>query len=105
MTQSVNTRRSWMILPAHEDASAARYQQASPDVAVLDLEYSVPPRAKERARENLKSLVQPLLHAQAEVFVRIHRDTRWADVAAAIQRGVTGIVYPGPDEAAEVAEI
>ena len=105
MTDTTNPRRSWLILPAHEEGCLAQYQAVKPDVAVLDLEYSVPPRAKEHARANLKALVKPLLDAQAEIFVRIDRHTRWADAAAAIQRGVKGIVYPAPDEAAEVSEI
>ncbi len=37
--------------------------------------------------------------------MRIDRDTRWADVRAAVHRGITGIVFPGPEEPAEVAEL
>jgi citrate lyase subunit beta/citryl-CoA lyase len=37
--------------------------------------------------------------------VRIDRDMRWADTTAAVVRGVTGIVFPGPEDAGEVAEI
>ena len=103
MTQTINPRRSWLILPAHDAGAAAR--ESRPDVAVLDLEYSVPPRAKEAAREGLKALVKSVGDAQGEVFVRIDRDTRWADVGAAVQRGVKGIVFPGPEEPGEVAEL
>ncbi|MGZ5149879.1 MAG: aldolase/citrate lyase family protein, partial [Burkholderiales bacterium] len=94
-----------MIVPAHDPAEVVRYQEFKPDVAVLDLEYSVPPRGKELARSSLKELVKSLGASQAEVFVRIDRDTRWADVGAAVQRGIKGIVFPGAEEPDEVAEL
>ncbi|MGZ5174167.1 MAG: HpcH/HpaI aldolase/citrate lyase family protein [Burkholderiales bacterium] len=105
MTEIKNRRRSWMIVPAHDPAEVVRYQEFKPDVAVLDLEYSVPPRGKELARSSLKELVKSLGASQAEVFVRIDRDTRWADVGAAVQRGIKGIVFPGAEEPDEVAEL
>ena len=96
-----------MIVPAHDPAAVARYKELEADVAVLDLEYSVPPKAKASARENLKTAVKAL-GDQTEIFVRIDRDTRWADVGAAVQRGVKGVVFPGPelpDEVSELAEL
>jgi len=45
-----NNRRSWMIVPAHDPDALAQCQAAKPDVVVLDLEYGVPPKAKEAAR-------------------------------------------------------
>lgn len=76
MTEIMNPRRSWMILPAHNPAEVMRYQEFKPDVAVLDLEYSVPPKSKELARSNLQTLVNSVGESQAEVFVRVDRDTR-----------------------------
>jgi citrate lyase subunit beta/citryl-CoA lyase len=94
-----------MILPAHDPIEAMRYQQFEPDVAVLDLEYSVPPRAKEVARAELHRLLQKMGEGQTETFVRVERDTRWADVRAAVYRGTNGIVFPGPEEPEEVGEL
>ena len=105
MAEIMNARRSWMILPAHNCAGLTRYQEFKPDVAVLDLEYSVPPKCKELARSSLKTLVSSGGESQAEVFVRVDRDTRWADVGAAMYRGIKGIVFPGPEEPAEVIEL
>ena len=82
-----------------------RYQEFKPDVAVLDLEYSVPPKAKEAARSGLGTLIKKIGDAQTEAFVRIDRETRWADVRAAMHRGIKGIVFPGPEEPAEVVEL
>src|SRR6266545_86578 len=105
MTETPNRRRSWMILPAHDPAALMRCREFKPDVAVLDLEYSVPPRCKEAARSGLKTLASSTGESEAEVFVRIDHDTRWADVAAATHRGIKGIVFPGPEEPAEVREL
>lgn len=105
MAESMNLRRSWMILPAHKPEEVMRYQEYKPDIAVLDLEYSVPPKDKETTRKNLERLVREIGKSQAEAFVRIDRDTRRADVRAAMYRGIKGIVFPGPEEPGEVAEL
>lgn len=94
-----------MILPANDPAAAMRHEEFKPDVAVLDLEYSVPPRCKESARSGLAALVRKIAENEAAVFVRVTRDTRWADVRAAMHRGLTGIVFPGPEEPEEVTEL
>ncbi len=105
MMEIMNPRRSWMILPAHDPAEAMRYQEFKPDVAVLDLEYSVPPKCKELARSGLAALVRKLGESEAEAFVRADRHTRWADVRAAMHRGIKGILFPGPEEPGEVTEL
>lgn len=105
MAETANPRRSWLIVPAHDAVAVQRSAEFSPDVVVLDLEYTVPPKSKEAARSSLGALIQNLAVGPAEVFVRIDRDTRWADVRAALHRGVRGIVFPGPDAPAEVAEV
>ena len=105
MTEEAKPRRSWMIVAAHDEGALARARDLGPDVIVLDLEYSVPPRHKEAARSGLKGLAKSLDGSGAEVFVRIDRATRWADAGAAIQRGITGIVFPGAEDAGEVSEL
>ena len=105
MTTRMNPRRSWMILPAHNPAEVMRYQEFKPDVAVLDLEYSVPPKSKALARAGLAALVRKVGESQVAAFVRVDRDTRWADVRAAMHRGIRGIIFPGPEEPGEVTEL
>lgn len=100
-----NHRRSWMIVPAHDAATAMHAAELKPDVVVLDLEYSVPPKHKEAARAGLGALIKQLSDNQTQVFVRIDHDTRWADVSAAIHRGIQGIVFPGPETPEEVADL
>jgi citrate lyase subunit beta/citryl-CoA lyase len=98
-------RRSWLIVPAHDAQAAANCVQHAPDVVVLDLEYTVPPRHKETARTSLATLAPKIADTQATVFVRIARKTRWTDVRAAVHRGIKGIIFPGADSAEEVAEV
>ena len=101
----MNRRRSWLIAPAHDPAAVKNCLGFDADVLVLDLEYSVPPRHKEAARAGLNDLVRALGPIQRELFVRIDRDTRWADAAAAVVRGVNGIIFPGAEQAGEVVEL
>jgi citrate lyase subunit beta/citryl-CoA lyase len=105
MTENLDARRSWLIFPAHNPDEVMRFQEFKPDVAVLDLEYSVPPKFKEVARANLEKLVMKVGESQPAAFVRVDRDTRWADVRAAVFRGLKGIVLPGPEEPEEVVEL
>lgn len=101
----MSQRRSWLIVPAHDPEAIGRCEAADPDVVVLDLEYTVPPKHKDSARAGLARQVMALADRQREVFVRIDRDTRWADVRSAVARGIAGIVYPGAQSAEEVREI
>jgi citrate lyase subunit beta/citryl-CoA lyase len=101
----MNRRRSWALTPAHDPEAMKACVESDADVVVLDLEYSVPPKCKEAARAGLKSLVQTLGAPSRELFVRIDRDARWADAAAAVVLGVNGIILPGAEQADEVAEL
>jgi citrate lyase subunit beta/citryl-CoA lyase len=94
-----------MLVPAHDPDAAMSVRSVKPDVVVLDLEYSVPPRSKELARAGLRDLVAKIGDAQMDVFVRVERETRWADARAAMARGIRGIIFPGPEEAEEVEEL
>ena len=99
------SRRSWLIVPAHDVAAIERYPSFAPDVVVLDLEYTVPPKSKDIARSAVAASVKRIADSQGQVFVRIDRDTRWADVRAAVARGIGGIVFPGAEQIDEVVEV
>ena len=94
-----------MIVPAHDVAAIERSAAFAPDVVVLDLEYTVPPKSKEAARAGLATWVKKIADSQRQVVVRIDRDTRWADVRAAVTRGIGAIILPGPETAEEVADL
>lgn len=105
MSQSKNSRRSWLVVPADHDDVVAYAEPHGADVTVLDLEYSVAPKNKDLARAGVGEQIAKLAATNHEVFVRVDRATRWADVRAAISRGLKGIVLPSPDDAADVAEL
>ena len=105
MSRNKTSRRSWLIVPADHDDVVANVESHGADVTVLDLEYTVAPKHKDRARVGVAGQITKLAATGAEVFVRVDRATRWADVRAAVSRGLKGIVLPSPDDAADVAEL
>ena len=105
MSHRKSSRRSWLIVPADYDDVVAYAQPHGADVVVLDLEYTVPPKNKDRARAGVGEQIAKLAATAHEVFVRVDCATRWADVRAAVSRGLKGIVLPAPDDASDVAEL
>jgi citrate lyase subunit beta/citryl-CoA lyase len=105
MSQRNNSRRSWLIVPADHDDVVAYVDPHRADVTVLDLEYTVAPKNKDRARAGVSEQIAKLAAAGHEVFVRVDCTTRWADVRAAVSRGLRGIVLPSPDDASDIAEL
>ena len=87
MVANLSVRRSWLIVPAHDLKALAHAQELSPDVIVLDLEYTVPPMCKVEARDSLANSIRQL-SGSAAVFVRVDRETRWCDVDAAVYPGL-----------------
>jgi citrate lyase subunit beta/citryl-CoA lyase len=98
-------RRSWLIIPGYEREPIKYVRKFLPDVFVLDVECSVPPRRKEEARANLPNAIQLLAECPCEVFVRVDWQTRWCDVKAAISPGLRGIILPGPEAVEDIIEI
>ena len=98
-------RRSWMVVPADKPEEIALAQGYLPDVLVLDLEYTIPPKNKEKARANLNDSIHNLYRTFPELFVRLDWNTRWADVRAAVYPGLKGFVLPGPEIVDEIAEL
>ncbi len=98
-------RRSWMVVPADKPEEIALAQGYLPDVLVLDLEYTIPPKNKEKARANLNDSIHNLYRTFPELFVRLDWNTRWADVRAAVYPGLKGFVLPGPETVDEIAEL
>lgn len=105
MKRSQKTRRSWLVVPSYPSAPVLEIQQYGADVVVLDLEYSVSPKNKEQARLGLSAQIAELSRTVSDIFVRVAVETRWADVRAAVSRGLRGIVLPSPDEPADIVEL
>jgi len=105
VTDNSTVRRSWLIVPAHDAEAVERVQEYRPDVLVLDLEYTVPPKHKEAARAALRGAIAGRARGSSEVFVRIDWKTRWCDIEAAICPELKGLVVPGPEFTEEIEEL
>jgi len=98
-------RRSWLIQSVLPSTQHQDKRSEKADVLVLDLEYSVATRLKSRARQALREQLLNLDAIQQSAFVRIDWSTRWADVRAAMYRGIQGLVLPGPENPEDIADI
>ena len=97
-------RRSWLIVPAHD---ADRLEQASnsgADVVVLDLEDTVHDTRKHDARDSIRDAIGVMRDAGSEVFARCDPELLYADMAASVWRGLSGVVLPGLTSAEQVRE-
>lgn len=101
----MNVRRSWLIVPAHLPEATQKAGGFLADVIVLDLEYSVPPKYKEKARLSLADNIRAFSKGLSPVFVRVDKETRWADVRASVYPGLKGIIFPGAEEVSGIAEL
>jgi len=101
--------RSLLFTPGHRETMVARVIDAkpgaAPDVALLDLEDSVPAAEKENARRAIASaLARPRNGALR--YVRTGRalsDDAEADLAAAVRPGLDGILAPKVERPEELA--
>jgi citrate lyase subunit beta/citryl-CoA lyase len=74
------------------------------DVIVFDLEDLVHDERKFDARGNLPKGIERAREGGAEVFVRCDLDLMYADLEAAVWRGLQGIVLPKVNSAAQIHE-
>ncbi len=95
--------RSCFYIPANNEKMISKAPTTPADIITLDMEDSVPPAEKPRARGLVR---EHLLHAGSggsKVYVRINNwDTPWPneDLEAVVYEGLDGIVLPkcaGPD--------
>jgi len=86
--------RSLLFVPADQPHLAQKAMRCAPDAVILDLEDSVAPAAKSRAREALPAIAQTLREAGLEVLVRINADAPRADLDVAVSPDVRALVIP-----------
>src|SRR3712207_15868 len=101
---SLLVRRSSLILPVNVRRFVERAYLRGADAIVLDLEDSIPPREKAAAREMVPEAIELAGRGGADVMVRINKpfEMAVADLDAAIQPGLAGIVFPKVEAAVEV---
>jgi citrate lyase subunit beta/citryl-CoA lyase len=97
-------RRSWLIVPAHDDARLEEAAHAGADVIVLDLQDMVHDTKKHVARARIREAIPRLCAQGAEVFVRADIELLCADLHASVWRGLSGVMLPGVTSAAQVWE-
>lgn len=97
-------RRSWLIVPAHDEARLEQAANSGADVVALDLEDTVHDSRKHEARENIRDAIGMMRGAGSEVFVRCDPELLYADIAASVWRGLSGVILPGLTSADQIVE-
>ena len=85
--------RSMLYVPASSPRFIAKAHERGADAIILDLEDSVAPNEKEKARAGLGDAVRSVSRHRAKVFVRINstEEMRFADAEAACRAGAFGL--------------
>ena len=97
-------RRSWLIVPAHDTDRLEQGSKSGADVVVLDLEDTVHDIRKHDARDNIQDAIEIMRSSGSEVFVRCDPELLYADMAASVWRGLSGVVLPGLTRVEQVRE-
>jgi citrate lyase subunit beta/citryl-CoA lyase len=97
-------RRSWLIVPAHDDERLAEAAPSGADVIVLDLQDMVHDTKKHEARARVCDAIPHMCEQGAEVFVRADLELLYADLHASVWRGLSGVMLPGVTSVEQVRE-
>ena len=97
-------RRSWLIVPAYDCGKLEQAAKSGADVVALDLEDTVHDNRKREARENIRDAIGVMRDSGSEVFVRCDPELFYADMAASVWRGLSGVILPGLTSADQVIE-
>lgn len=102
MTEQV--RRSWLIVPAHDNDRVTEAAQSGADVIVLDLQDMVHESKKHEARSKVRDAIPQLCAQGAEVFIRADIELLYADLHASVWKGLSGVMLPGVTSVEQVQE-
>jgi citrate lyase subunit beta/citryl-CoA lyase len=97
-------RRSNLMVPITVQRFVNDAWGHSADAITLDLEDGVQRTQKGAVRSHVKEAISLASRGGAEVFVRVNKPYLSADIAAAVWPGLTGIMLPKVESAAEVSE-
>ena len=86
LTSKAPLWRSLLYMPANNEKFLAKAQTRGADAIILDLEDSVAPDDKLKAREICKSAIPELINGPSDILVRINAPLRFAvrDIEASI---------------------
>ena len=99
--------RSVLYVPGDSAAKLQRAFERGADGLIVDLEDAVAPAAKDGAREAVAAwLVAFAANTATAVWVRVNNGPRLAvDIAAVVQRGLSGVCLPKCSSVAELAHL
>src|SRR5689334_6659411 len=100
---SILVRRSNLLVSMSEPTFVENAWRHGADAITLDLE-SVPSELKAEARLRVKEALEPAARGGAEVFIRVNDSTVSEDLEACVWPGLTGVMLPRVESAADVAE-
>lgn len=106
-SSSLPVWRSLLYVPAHVPRYVAKAEVCGADAVILDLEDSVPPEQKVRARSALADAVPALTRAGYDVLVRVNGplEPMVADLRAVVLAGASGVALPKVRGAAHLEAI
>ena len=107
LATSILVRRSVLVLPVTDQAAVADSWRHNADAIALDLPDRHATPGRSAARTLLAEATETAGRGGAEVFVRIDKAVANADIRAAVtsDQGISGVVLPNAELAAEVEEI
>lgn len=100
--------RSVMYTPGNNPRLVQKARTLTVDVIVLDLEDSVPPSEKVKARDMVRDAISTIAESGADVYVRVNA---WntgltsGDLEVVVQRDLDGIVLPKTESAEDLANL
>ena len=99
--------RSLLYVPASSERVLSKAHERGADAIILDLEDSVAPHEKEKARAGLRDAVPAASRNGATVFVRINseKDRLFADTEAACKAGAFGLFVPKANDQAALQRL
>jgi len=83
-----------LLVPLRESAAAWRHNADAIALDSIGADRTALPEAIRNARQG-----------GAEVFVRIHKSVAYADIKAAAQPGLTGVILPNPESVTDISEV
>jgi citrate lyase subunit beta/citryl-CoA lyase len=99
--------RSQLFVPALSDQFVEKAASRGADAIIVDLEDSIAPAEKERAREHLAGVVTRIAAGGLPVFVRVNNEPMHlaADLESLARAPLAGIYLPKVERAQQVVEV
>ena len=101
---SILIRRSNLLVPITDSQLASQAWRYNSDAITLDLEDGVVDTRKVEARRLVKDAIPQAGRGGAQVFVRVNHPFVSADIDSSVWPGLSGIMLPRVESAAEVLE-